>query len=219
MRLRFIGMGALLVSFFSNGAEARVVRVRVERREKVQNGMSFDRAGAYEKLVGKAEFALDPTLAINKNIVDLSLAPRNSRGEVEFTADFYMLKPVDSAHGNGRLLYEVGNRGGKSMLRTFQKAKNSGDPQTAAEFGDGALMNQGYTLLWMGWQWDVPDGQMRMEMPIATNHGAPITGWMRGNFIPNDNSPVQPLADRNHLAYAVVDPGSPENFMTVRSRP
>jgi len=35
------------------------------------------------------------------------------------------LKPIDPARGNGRLFYEVGNRGGKSMLVTFQKAAGS----------------------------------------------------------------------------------------------
>ena len=120
-----------------------------------------------------------------------------------------MLKPVDAARGNGRLFDEVGNRGSKAMLHNFQKAKNSRDPTTAEEFGDGALMDQGYTLLWLGWQWDVPNGQMRMDMPIATDHGKKITGLVRGNFIPNDHSPTQPLADRNHLAYPIDDPEQP----------
>ena len=76
----------------------------------------------YEKLVGTVDFALDPTLPRNAIIVDLPLAPRNARGEVEASADFYMLKPVDPRRGNGRLFYEVGNRGGKAILATFQKA-------------------------------------------------------------------------------------------------
>ena len=205
--------GPLLIAFFltATSAQARVVKLHVERREKILNN--------YEKLVGKVEFALDPALAMNQNIVDLNLAPRNARGEVEFTSDFYMLKPVDPSRGNGRLLYEVGNRGGKGMLRTFQKAKNSRDPQTTEEFGDGALMKQGYTLLWMGWQWDVPEGQMRMDMPIATDHGKTITGLVRANFIPNNNAPTQPLADRNHRAYPIGNPESADHFMTVRNRP
>ena len=49
-------------------------------------------------------------------------------------------------------------------------------------------MRQGFTLLWMGWQWDVPAGRMRMEIPIATDNGQPITGWVRGNFIPGANA-------------------------------
>ena len=95
------------------------------------------------------------------------------------------------------------------MLRYFQKAVNSKDPTSAEEIGDGALMNQGWTLLWMGWQWDVPPGQMRMDMPIATDHGKKITGLVRGNFVPNDHSPIQSLADRNHLAYPIDDETSP----------
>lgn len=198
---------------------ARVVKLRVERREPVLNGKSFGAVGPYEKLVGKVEFALDPAAPANAGIVDLSLAPRNARGEVEFSADFYLLRPVDASRGNGRLLYEVGNRGGKGLLHTFQKAQGSKDPTTAAEFGDGLLMTQGYALLWMGWQWDVPEGMMRMDMPIATDHGQPIKGLVRANFIPNAKSDTGPLADRGHRAYPVDDPLNPENVMTVRDRP
>src|SRR5262249_48131112 len=85
--------------------------------------------------------------------------------------------------------------------------------------GDGELMSQGYSLLWMGWQWDVPEGRMRMQMPVATDHGHAITGLVRGNFILNKRSPSAPLADRGHIAYAVENPNRPEHVMTVRDRP
>src|SRR5439155_12848540 len=174
-----------------------------------------------EKLIGRVDFGLDPSLPRNGDIVDLRLAPRNARGEVESSADFYMLKPVDPRRGNGRLFYEVGNRGGKAMLATFQKAAASADPTTDAEFGDGALMRQGFTLLWMGWQWDVPDrpGVMRMEMPIVTDGGGGITGLVRGNFILNEREATASVADRNHKAYPVLDRNSAENVMTVRDEP
>src|SRR4051794_23783689 len=212
-----LAVTAMLLLVASIG-EARVVRLRVERREVILEGRAFGAAGPYEKLVGKVDFALDPTLPRNGQIVDLTLAPRNARGEVEATADFYMLKPVDPRKGNGRLFYEVGNRGGKAMIVTFQKAVGSPDPVTDAEFGDGSLMRQGFTLLWMGWQWDVPvrPGVMRMDMPIASEQGRPITGLVRGNFILNERAPAAALADRNHLAYQVLDPASAENVMTVR---
>ncbi len=213
---KWLGMGMVLASLAATAAEARVVSLEVQRREPILSGKQFGGAGAYEKLVGKVHFALDPKAAINQRIVDVNLAPKNAKGEVEFTADFFMLKPADSKRGNHRLFYEVGNRGNKSLLGYFQKAKNSKDPASADEIGDGALMNQGWTLLWMGWQWDVPAGQMRMDQPIATDNGKPIKGMVRGNFIPNDHSPTQPLADRNHFAYPVDDPNGPENVMTVR---
>jgi hypothetical protein len=199
-------------------ADARVVRLRVERREVVLAGRAFGAAGAYEKLVGTVEFGFDPNLPANDIVIDLKLAPQNANGEVEASADFYLLKPVDPRRGNGRLFYEVGNRGGKSILTTFQKATASVDPTTAAEFGDGALMNEGFTLLWMGWQWDVPlrPGIMRMQMPIATDHGKTITGLVRGNFILNERSNTAPVADRNHLAYGPLDPNDASYTMTVR---
>jgi hypothetical protein len=197
------------------------VRFRIERREVIAGGRSFGAAGSYEKLVGKVDFGFDPSLPANDIVVDLKLAPRDARGLVEASADFYMLKPVDPRRGNGRLFYEVGNRGGKSILPTFQKAAGSPDPTTDAEIGDGALMRQGFTLLWMGWQWDVPvrPGVMRMEMPVATENGKPITGLVRGNFILNERAATASLADRNHLAYQVLEPASAEHVMTVRDEP
>jgi hypothetical protein len=214
-------LACALVVLVARIADAGVVRLRVERREPVLNGRTFGAAGAYEKLVGKVEFAVDPSNPRNDLIVDLKLAPRNAAGQVEASADFYMLKPVDPARGNGRVFYEVGNRGGKSILATFQKAAPSPDPTTEAEFGDLALMRQGFTLLWMGWQWDVPErpGVMRMEMPIASENGRRITGLVRGNFILNERAATAPVADRNHKAYPVLDPASPENTMTVRDDP
>ncbi len=213
---KWLGIGMLWAALIATAADARVARLEILRREPILGGKAFGGAGSYEKLVGKVHFALDPKLAINTSIVDLDLAPRNARGEVEFTADFFLLKPVDPKRGNHRLFYEVGNRGNKSMLGYFQKARNSKDPTTAQEIGDGALMNQGWTLLWMGWQWDVPPGQMRMDMPIATDSGKTITGLVRANFVPNDHSPTQPLADRDHFAYPIADETSPDNVMTVR---
>ena len=128
---KWLAVGALCAALIATAAQARVVRLEILRREPVLGGKPFGGAGSYEKLAGKAHFALDPKLAINKSIVDLALAPRNARGEVEFTADFFMLKPVDPKKGNHRLFYEVGNRGGKAMLRYFQKAASSKDPTSA----------------------------------------------------------------------------------------
>ncbi|OFW40338.1 MAG: hypothetical protein A3J29_18415 [Acidobacteria bacterium RIFCSPLOWO2_12_FULL_67_14b] len=200
-------------------AEAGVTRLQIERRETVLGGKPFGAAGPYEKLIGKVHFALDSTLPQNQGIVDLTLAPKNAQGLVEFSADFYLLKPVDPARGNGRLFYEAGNRGTKRILPVFQNAANSTDPSTAAEFGNGALMQQGFSLLWMGWQWDVPEGRMRMAIPIAADNGRPITGWVRGNFIPGANATTASIADRGHLAYPVVDPESPEHRMIMRTLP
>src|SRR5205085_8578245 len=111
----------------------------------------------------------------------------NDAGGVEFSADLYVLRPRDPAKGNGDVLFEVSNRGGKGMLAVFNRAKGSFDPRTNTEFGDNLLLEQGYTIVWMGWQWDVPrqDGLMRLNAPVATDHGKTITGLVRSEFIPD----------------------------------
>src|ERR1700719_3058717 len=75
-------------------AAARVERVEILSREPFASGTSFGPAGAYEKLRGRAFFALDPEAAANAAIADLKLAPRRDDGRVVFTADFLMLRPT-----------------------------------------------------------------------------------------------------------------------------
>lgn len=200
-------------------ARADVVRLEITKREVVLQGRAFGAAGPYEKLAGTVHFALDPAAPRNRGIVDLALAPRNARGLVEFSADVYLLKPVDAVKGNGRLLYEAGNRGTKRILPVFQNGTGSDDPSSEADFGTGALMAQGFTLAWMGWQWDVPAGRMRMQIPVATDQGRVITGLVRGNFIPGANATTALVADRGHTPYPVVDPESADHVLYVRTLP
>ena len=163
-----------LLTLATSVAESRLVRLNIEIRETVLDGKAFGLAGAYEKLSGTVELALDLDLAANAIIVDLELAPRNENGEVELSSDFFLLKPVDPKRSNDVLFYEAGNRGTKRILATFQKATRNPDPTRAEDFGNGSLMSQGFSFLWMGWQWDVPAGRMRMKMPVATHNGAPM---------------------------------------------
>jgi hypothetical protein len=220
VRLRLAWPLALLaVAGLEDGlAEARVVRVSIERREAVLAGRPFGLAGPYETLVGTVELALDPALRQNQAVVDLALAPRNERGEVAFTADFFLLKPVDLRRGNGRVYYEVPNRGGKGILRRLQYAEASLDPREPAELGDGWLMEQGFALAWMGWQWDVPEqpGLLRLRAPIATEGGRPIEGLVRSVVIAGQRQDEAPLADSRHLAYPPVDPDGRDSRLTVR---
>ena len=111
--MRRAGLGALLAILLASGVEAAVTRVEVARREPFAGGHAFAGAGAYEKVVGRFHGELDPAHPMNRGIVDLDLAPRNARGRVEYTADFYILRPADLARGNGSLLYDVNNRGRK----------------------------------------------------------------------------------------------------------
>ena len=198
---------------------AEVVRIEVKSRTPVLAGQAFGTTGPYERLAGTIYFAIDPRNSANLIIADIDKAPRNSAGQVEFSSDFYLLKPVDSSRGNGTVLYEVSNRGGKGMVGFFNFAASGVDPQTPEQFGDGFLLEHGFTLLWVGWQFDVPirEGLVRVFAPIAKEaDGRSITGLVRSDFVVIERATEASLADRNHQAYPVSDRNDAATTMTVR---
>src|SRR6185369_1440049 len=164
-------------------------------------------------------FAVDPKNTSNRIITDIDKAPKNAGGKVEFSSDFFMLKPKDASRGNGTVLYEVSNRGGRTMVGFFNRDARGADPQSAADFGDGFLMEQGFTLLWVGWQFDGPQrpGLLRVNVPVAHEaDGRPIKGLVRSDFVGDGRTTVMPLADRSHIPYEVADPNDIANVLTVR---
>lgn len=173
--------------------------------------------GRYERVTATAHFAVDPKNSANRIIADVDRAPRNKAGLVEFSADVYLLRPKNPDQSNGTLLLEVPNRGGKGMLGMFNFATGSRDPRSAEEFGDLYLLEQGYTLLWVGWQFDVPEtaGTLRLRAPMA---GPDVTGLVRSDFVLDRAARSVSLGDMGHLAYPTVDLHDAKAVMTVRDR-
>ena len=205
-----------LIAACASPVHAEVVRIEVNSRTDVLSGKSFGNTGAYEKLAGKIYFAVDPRNSANRIIADIDKAPKNAVGKVEFSSDFYMIKPKDLSRGNGTILYEVSNRGNKGLLGFFNLGTNSLDPQAPGDFGDGFLMDQGFTLLWVGWQFDAPnrDGMMRVYVPPAREaNGHPIQGLVRSDFSTAQKRPDVTLPDGT---YAVISPKDAANTLTVR---
>jgi hypothetical protein len=198
-RLRLLWLAVAVLT----PADARVVRIEVLQRGLVLGGRAFA-AGPYERVVARAHFALDPRHGQNRRLVDLALAPKNAQGLVEFSTDLFLLQPADPARSNGTLLVEIPNRGGKAMLARFCFPRSSLDPQTPEEFGDAWLLDQGYTLAWIGWQWDVPEDNaklLRLHAPVIRG----VKGVVRAEFLPSERTVRMPLADRNHIAYPALD--------------
>jgi hypothetical protein len=161
-----IALIAAMISAFASPARAKVKRIVIDKpkgESPAYNGKSFGNVGQYETLVGRAYGELDPKDPRNAIITDIQLAPRNSRGMVEYVATFTLSKPIDMAKASNVLLYEVVNRGDK------------------LEPGGS---DRGYFYLFSGWQGDIPPalslgGQApeTLEVPVAHNpDGSSITG-------------------------------------------
>lgn len=193
-----------------------VTLLDVHTRTSVLDGHAFGPAGAYEKVVGTLRFAVDPDHPVNARVCDLDRAPREAGGRVTFAGDFYLLRPVDPARGNGALLLDVPNRGRKVALGMLNSAARVPDPSGPDDFGNGFLMRHGWTVAWIGWQPDVPrvDGLMALDVPRA--RGA--NGLVRCEFRPNAPVDVLPLADRYHIPHPVAEPDDPAARLTVREQ-
>ena len=159
------------------------VGIAIERREPFAGGREFGDTGAYEWLAGKVSYAIDPAEKGLPYICDLDLAPRNQQGLVEFASTIDIVKPVDLQRGNRRVLYEFSNRGGRAAITAFNygKGRDLANPEVA---GDGLLMNQGYTVMWSGWQGDLIDRGTNVVayLPQALQDGKLLRGTVRQEF-------------------------------------
>lgn len=199
-------------------ASAEVVRVDVERRDDIADGGSYGLAGAYERVAGRIHYAVDPANSANRIVTDIDYAPTDDAGRVEFSADFVLVKPKDVSAGNGAVFFEVANRGRIGALGRFNRAPAARDPISAVDFGDGFLLDEGFTLLWVGWQHDTPQGEglLRVYPAVAGGSDGPIEGLVRSDIFVNETAYSSSLGDRGHTAYPVADPADPRNVLTVR---
>ena len=93
--LAAIGFSA--IALVGNRAEARITRIDIVKSEPAFGGATFGDVGQYEHLFGRVNGELDPADPANAIIQDISLAPRNERGMVEYS-DQYRIAEA-SGHG------------------------------------------------------------------------------------------------------------------------
>jgi hypothetical protein len=219
--LRLLSLAML--TLWADVASAEVESIEVVSREPVAGGFAFGAAGAYEKIRGRALFAVDPRSPANSAIADLVLAPRDPQGRVHFSAEFLMLRPTDPTRANGTLVYEVNNRGRIAILAQLNEAPAHNDPNNVADFGNGFLLQHGFTLLWSAWAWDVEsdlrEQRLVLTPPIASELGKPITGKVAYEFLVSAPSETATFTGIEGLAYPLADAAAPEAELTVRERP
>jgi hypothetical protein len=179
-------------------ARAEVTRFDVLSRTPVEGY-------AYERVAGRATFSVDPRDPRNAVIVDLDRASQTSAGRVEFSADVVVLMPTRG--GNGVALLDVVNRG--------------------REIGDGFLLERGFTVVAVGWEFDAPrgNGQITLDAPIATDNGAPIAGIVHATFVPDRAEATVRVGDlapgaaaTATVTYPAVDPNAADAVLIVRDR-
>src|SRR4051794_9292371 len=177
--MRFAAFLALAVA-----SHAAVRRVEVADRTPISHN--------YERITGRVYFGADPKPPANRLVRDLEFAPVNSRGEVEFSAEFSLLRPRDAAKSNGTVLFEVSNRGGKGMLSRFNFSHSG-------EFGEGYTWQQGSPPAWRGGEGAVRPpaaASLHFTAPHFRPDALPAAGLVRSEFVPARTVTSMPLGDR-----------------------
>jgi hypothetical protein len=190
-------------------ANAEVIRFELLQSGPAFEGRSFGNVGPYVKITGRATIAVDPADPRNAIIADIDKAPRDAEGLVEATADVVLLRPADPRRGNGTLLVDIPNRGTKLAPQLFDDAGKPGgnDAEKAGDAGTGFLHGQGYAMVWIGWQADIPSkpGQLALAAPVL----AGVTGPVRDEFVfdhlrsPATATLSWPIADNSSLVVTV----------------
>jgi hypothetical protein len=221
-RARLLLAVAAVVGAASMPAAARadggLDRIDVASIQPAFDGVTFGGVGAYELVAGTAYGRVDPDEPANADLAYLDQAPRDADGMVAYSMDFRMLRPADPRRGNGKIFYDVINRGGNPTSFGNLNEGSLTDP------GNGFLMKQGYEIVWSGWQPDAEPSTAiyKPNFPIARGPGgAPIVKRTMHQLIPD--TPMSGAGDTQtvvgnllaaNLVYAPA--ANPRVTLTVR---
>jgi hypothetical protein len=215
-------IAAAVMACLPVSAEARVVRLEVADTRPFAAGRSFGTAGSFEQLEGIVHFEVDPADPLNTVIVNLDKAPRNSRGLVEFSAPFVIVKPVDMSRGNQKILYGINNRGNsiEFAFQSFPSVRLGAGESAAAPLdpGDGLIFRLGYTYVDAGWAGDITTTPTRRgaNLPVAVGpDGRPVVSRIRIEYLATGYT--VPLKGNDRFrSYGTADVDTRQSTLTVR---
>jgi hypothetical protein len=227
-------LATVTIALSSAAAHGELVKLDVQSKQVAFEGREFGNVGAYEVIRGVAHFRVDPRVPVNADLVNVHRAPVGDDGRIAFESDVVILKPVDVKRGNGRLVYEMVNRGrplGLSLLNRVQPGAGQGDLVKAAEAGDALLLEAGFTYVMSGWQAEYPlqdapgmavalgsrlprkenDGVLSARLPIAIERdGSSVVGKTREQFFDVGAE----ATFTGYLTYPAADLNAPAQLIT-----
>lgn len=203
---------SLIVALLETPVRAEVTRVEVIGTKPWLGGRALGKTGAYELLQGRVYFAVNPGSPSNRGVADIGLARPNADGRIEFSSDFVLLRPRNPARSRGSVLLEIPNRGLTQADGSFFSTAGGSSFDLmnldAASLRDSFVFEQGFTVAWLGWQFDLPQGTIRLDTPVAG-----VNGLVRESFVVS-----RPGSRAAQLTYCAADTTQPDAQFTVRNR-
>jgi hypothetical protein len=191
----------LVLMLIVRTAAAEVVRIEVQSRADF---------GTHERVIARVHYAVDPKHPANRGIADLALAPTSVQGKVEFSGDLLLFLPKTPSSARGTVFLEVVNRGRDQALGLMSEARQRDLAPENWNLGDRFLLEQGFTVAFLGWQFDVRRGDgLRLDVPTAA-----VSGLVRASAITvGPSGPNGAIG----LTYCASDSSQPDAAVTFRS--
>lgn len=200
----------------SPAARARITQINITAVENPTfGGATFGAVGAYERIEGTFTGEVDPKNPLDSDIVDIGLATKSPDGKVGYTGDFQILRPVNLANGNRRVIFDLPNRGRATALTSLNDSATGNNTTTAGSPGNGFLMQQGYTIVEGAWDISAAQGgtSFGVTFPIARNKdSSTITGRATEEFDIDQNA--TPASEP--LTYPAATADKSQAFLSVR---
>jgi hypothetical protein len=144
------GLAAAVALLAGGAAEARTARIVIDTTSSQTIGST-----TYSLQVGRVFGTLDPADPHDALIQDIGLAPTDQNGLVHYVGTISILRPTTGA--NGVMLYQVSNRGGRSLP-------------------NASTVSPGATYVWTGWQGDLLAKPCITDYPCSDLNAGPYAG-------------------------------------------
>lgn len=192
----------MLFAFSSSLLNGQVERFEILERELIsEDDINYN----YESISGRVYLSLDPEVLLNQRVTDVSYAPRNASGQVDYSVDFRLLVP-SAEISSGGLIYHVNNRGGSRV-----------PPQVSLSH---PLTKHGFSYLVTGWINELSSessGRLKLHAPIISDGDETIKGKVRYEIYVYTKSNDREIGTANHLAYRPTEDGLVEAMLTKRA--
>lgn len=206
---------SILFIFGLQVARTEVKQIVIASRQPWLDGRSMGAAGAYEKLQGRIVYAVNPNNAGNLRIADAVLAPRNAEGMIEFSSDFVVVRPIDPSKARPSVFFDILNRSTSVSNHFFFSTETNTPFKVEAldgvKLSDAFIFEQGFTVAWVGWEFDRPAGSIRLKAPVA-----PASSIVREPILLNEKEARSRVYSLSH--YCASDAVQAKATLTMKER-
>ena len=192
-------------------SQARIVRLEITETKPAFGGRNFGEVGVYERVIGKAYGEVDPAPPAERH------DPGHRAGAETTPKAWSSIPPTSTSCGRPIAASQTACCSSTSSIAATRAAcrcstpifpaapANTGNINALTEAGDGFMQQQGYTMVWFGWQ---PDVMPRQQPHDDAGAGCAERRWLADHRHRAQRTDRAPRRPRRCAAERLVHAGS-----------